>query len=129
MNANNVAVITGRLGRDPELRAAGSSQVATLNVATDSRMKVHGEWQKVTQWHRVIVWGNQAEACARYLEKGSEVTVLGEIRYRSYDKDGQTVYITEINADSVQFRAGNRASNQQDSARQQDSNSYDDIPF
>src|SRR5690606_3926642 len=97
----------GNLGRDPELRyMQNGNAVGSLNVATSRKWKNKStnQMQEETEWHRVSVFGAQAENCERFLHKGSTVYVEGRIRTRSYDdKDGVKKYQTEIIADSVQF--------------------------
>lgn len=51
----------------------------------------------------IVVWRQQAENCARYLQKGSQCAVEGNIQNRTYEKDGEKRYITEIVADRVEF--------------------------
>ena len=72
MASLNKVFLIGRLGRDPEMRYTASGQaVATLSVATDESYKAQdGQKVEKTEWHRVIVWGKQAEFCANYLSKG-----------------------------------------------------------
>lgn len=104
----NKAIILGHLGRDPELRYMQSGQpVCRLNIATSRRyMNKNNEAVDETEWHRVTVWGKQAEHCNNYLTKGRQVYVEGRLRTSSYDKDGQKHYSTEIVADTVQFIGG-----------------------
>jgi len=102
----NKAIIIGNLTRDPELRALPSgTKVATLGVATNRVFKnKNGEKQEDTQFHNVVVFGNQAEIVNQYLRKGQTVMVEGRIQTRSWDgPDGQKRYRTEIVADRVQF--------------------------
>lgn len=100
----NKVIILGRLGNDVEIRTAKSGKsVAKLRVATNSGW---GE-NETTDWHNVVVFDKQAEACARYLSKGREVLVEGRISYRTFDKeDGSTAYFTDILASRVQFVGG-----------------------
>lgn len=109
MSVNKVILI-GNLGRDPELRYMQSgSPVASLNIATTRkwRNKQTNEMVEETEWHRVSVFGQQAEHCNNYLSKGRQVYVEGRLRTRSYDdKDGVKKYATEIIADVVQFLGG-----------------------
>jgi single-strand DNA-binding protein len=109
MSVNKVILI-GNLGRDPELRYMQSgSPVASLNIATTRkwRNKQTNEMVEETEWHRVSVFGPQAEHCNNYLSKGRQVYVEGRLRTRSYDdKDGVKKYATEIIADTVQFLGG-----------------------
>lgn len=106
----NKAIIVGRLGADPELRfTPGGRSVANFNVATSSvwKDKSSGEKREDTQWHKIVVWGPQAETCSKFLKKGREVFVEGEIRTRSYeDKEGSKRYVTEIVARDVRFLGG-----------------------
>jgi single-strand DNA-binding protein len=98
-------MIIGRLGHDPELRYTQSGQpVATLSVATDESYRAQ-DGQKVerTEWHRVIVWGKQAEFCGNYLSKGRLVYVEGKVETRKWqDKQGIERYTTEIRAFTIQ---------------------------
>lgn len=106
----NKAIIVGRLGADPELRFTPSGRaVANFNLATSSvwKDKQSGERKEDTQWHKIVVWGPQAETCSKYLAKGREVFVEGEIRTRNYeDKEGIKRYVTEIVARDVRFLGG-----------------------
>lgn len=104
----NKAIILGHLGRDPELRYIQSGQpVCSLNIATSRKYtNKQNEQVEETEWHRVSVWGKQAEHCNNFLTKGRQVYVEGRLRTSSYDKDGQKHYTTEIVADTVQFIGG-----------------------
>ena len=102
----NKILILGRLGQSVELKYTQSSKaVANFSVATSKSWKdKDGAKQEKTTWHRVVVWGKQAESCAQYLEKGSQVYVEGEIDNREWEgKDGTKRYTTEVNASTVQF--------------------------
>ena len=104
----NKAIILGHLGRDPELKYMQSGQpVCKLNIATSRKYtNKNNEAVEETEWHRVSVWGKQAEHCNNALTKGRQVYVEGRLRTSSYDKDGQKHYTTEIVADTVQFIGG-----------------------
>lgn len=99
MSSMNKVFLCGRLGKAPELRQAGEHQVCEFTLATNEKTK-NGE---ETQWHSVVVWGKTAEACAKYLGKGSQVLVEGKLKTRSWEKDGQKRYKTEVTARDVQF--------------------------
>jgi single-strand DNA-binding protein len=108
MSVNKVILI-GNLGRDPEVRfTAGGKAVARFSVATSEVWNdAEGSRQERTEWHNVVVWGKQAESCGQYLQKGRQVYIEGSIRNRQYDdKDGNKKYITEVNAQRVQFLGG-----------------------
>ena len=102
----NLAQVIGNLGADPELRYTSNGQaVCTLRLATDeSYMGKDGQRQTNTQWHRVVVWGKQAEACKEYLNKGRQVYAQGRLQTRKWvDKDGVTRFTTEIVAQRIRF--------------------------
>ena len=109
MSGVNKVIIVGRLGSDPELKSVGSNQsVARLSIATSEVwMGKDGQKQERTEWHRVVVWGKQAENCAKHLSKGRQVYVEGRLQTRSWeDQQGQKKYSTEIVANTVQFLGG-----------------------
>lgn len=101
----NKAMIYGNLTRDPEMKALPSGmQVCSMSIATN-RVYVDrdGKKQENTDYHNVVVFGKQAETSAKWLTKGSGVYVEGRLQTRSWEKDGQKQYRTEIVADRVQF--------------------------
>ncbi len=105
----NKAIIVGNLGRDPELRyTQGGQPVCNLAVATSRRYTNSrtNELVEETEWHRIVVWGKQAEHCNNYLVKGRQVYVEGRLRTSSYEREGQRHYSTEIVAETVQFLSG-----------------------
>lgn len=107
--ALNKAMIIGNLGDDPELRYTQSgTPVANLSIATNRKWTdKSGESNEQTEWHRVVVFGRQAENCEKYLKKGRQVYVEGRLQTRSWDdRDGNKRYTTEIVAQTVQFLSG-----------------------
>lgn len=105
MSSVNKAIIIGRLGRDPELKSTPSgAALCNFSVATDdSYTDKNGQKQERTEWHRVVVWGKQAESCGRYLTKGSQVYVEGSLTTREWEQDGNKRNVTEIKAENVRF--------------------------
>jgi single-strand DNA-binding protein len=101
----NKAMIFGNLTRDPEMKALPSGmQVCSLSLATNRVYNDRdGKRQEATDYHNVVVFGKQAENCAKFLTKGSSAYVEGRLQTRSWDKDGQKQYRTEVIADRVQF--------------------------
>ena len=105
----NKAILVGNLGKDPEVRFTGTGRaVCKFPLATTTSWNDNdGNKQERTEWHNIIVWGKQGENCGKFLSKGRQVFVEGEIRSRSYDdKDGNKRYITEIIAMNVRFLGG-----------------------
>jgi single-strand DNA-binding protein len=108
MSVNKV-ILVGRLGRDPETRYTGGGQaVANFSVATDETYKDrNGERQKRTEWHKIVVWGKQAEIAQQYLKKGSLVFIEGRIQSREWqDKEGQKRTSFEIVASNFRMLGG-----------------------
>lgn len=96
----NIVILSGRLGAAPDVRAKPNGKyVATLSLATTSRYKdgETGEWKEETQWHRLV---ERRDGTAKYmqehLDKGSEITIEGELTHRKYEDKGVTKYITEV---------------------------------
>lgn len=110
---NNVILI-GRLTRDPELRyTTGQEQTAIANftLAVD-RPKKQGQ-EKQADFIRITVFGRQAENCEKYLAKGRQAAVSGRIQTGSFvNKDGQTVYTTDVIANSVEFLSSGQGAQQ-----------------
>lgn len=97
----NVVIISGNLGRDPELSYTPQTQTACcrLSVAVARQKK-----NEQPDWVRVTVWGRQAETCNQYLTKGQEVKVVGSLRINK-DKDGKEY--AEVVANNVELGARN----------------------
>lgn len=98
MKGLNKVILLGNLGKDPEVKYTTSGKaVAKLALATNERRKdKDGEWQDYTEWHNVVLWERLAEIASEYLKKGSKVFVEGRIQTRSWEKDGEKKYMTEI---------------------------------
>jgi single-strand DNA-binding protein len=101
----NRAEIIGRLGQDPDIRyTQAGTAVANMSVATNHSVKRNDQWEDQTEWHKVVVWGKMAEACAEYLHKGSQAYISGRLQTRSWeDKEGVKRWATEIVAQDVIF--------------------------
>lgn len=104
----NTQILLGHLGRDPEMRYTQSGMaICNFSVATAERTKENGEWTDSTTWHNVISFGKTAEACEKYLSKGSQVYVSGRTQHRKWqDKEGNDRYSTEVIANDVTFVGG-----------------------
>lgn len=108
MSVNKV-ILVGRLGQNPEVRYTPSgAAVANFSIATnESWTDKSGQKQERTEWHKIVVWGKQAELCAQYLAKGRQCYLEGRLQTRQWqDKDNQTKYTTEVQAQTVQFLGG-----------------------
>ena len=105
----NLVVLIGNLGADVESRTVGKGEketaVANFRIAiSDDYKNSEGEWVEKTEWVGIVAWGKLAELCEMYLYKGSKVQVTGSMQTRTYEnKDGNTVYVTEVKARDVMF--------------------------
>ena len=115
----NKVILIGHIGRDPETRYLPSGGAVTnITVATSEswKDKQSGERQERTEWHKVVFFNKLAEVAGEYLKKGSKVYVEGSLRTRSYEKDGQKHYVTEIVASEMQMLDGRRDSGSDEAA-------------
>lgn len=104
----NRVTLIGNLGNDAELKTFGDgNSVLNFSVATSEKWKdKEGNKQEKTEWHRCKLFGKRAPALANHLLKGTKVAVIGSIETRSYEKDGQKLYVTEIKVLDVEFCGG-----------------------
>lgn len=116
MSVNKVILI-GRLGKDVDLKYTPSQiAVANFSIATSEKYeKKDGSKEEKTEWHNIVVWGKLAELCNQYIRKGSEVYIEGSIQTRSYEKENQKRYITEVVARTVQFLGAKGISEERES--------------
>lgn len=109
MASVNQVILIGNLGRDVEMRYTPAGEpVGNFNVATTESWtdKKTGEVKEHTEWHRISLWGRVAENLQPYLVKGKQVYIEGAIRTRSWEKDGEKRYSTEIRANRVLLLGG-----------------------
>lgn len=106
--SENLVILIGNIGQDAETKhTPGGTAVTNFSIATSRRWKDKNsdEWKEETEWHRVTLW--QSENLAGYLKKGTQVYVKGRLQTRSYEKDGQKHYATDIVAETVNLLGGN----------------------
>lgn len=126
----NKVFIIGRLTKAPEHRTTpNGASVTTMSVAVTRRMN-----REQADFFNVIAWRGLADNCAKYLVKGQQVAVAGELSTRSYEaNDGSKRYVTEIQADDIEFLAKPGAvSTGTDSfggMQEADYESEDELPF
>ena len=109
MGSVNKVILVGNLGRDAELRyTPGGAAVATLNLATTEVWNDKNQQrQEKTEWHRVVLWGKQAESLQEYLTKGKQIYVEGRLQTRQWDDDaGVRHWKTEVVAASLEMLSG-----------------------
>ncbi len=103
----NRVLLTGRLTRDPELRALASGKhVTSFSVATNEYV---GGGREKAEYHAVIAWERLADICGQYLGKGAMVAVEGRLQTRQWDDEaGKRHWKTEVVASSVEMLSGRR---------------------
>jgi single-strand DNA-binding protein len=134
MSGVNKVTLIGRLGQDPDVRyMADGTAVATFSVATSQEWKdkTTGDKKEAVEWTKVVAWRKLAEICGEYLKKGRQVYIEGRMATRSWEKDGQKHYITEVIAREVQFlgsAGGNGDQKRDPGAYPEASGGYSDPP-
>jgi len=112
----NKVILVGHLGKDPEVRSFENSndpsrpnKVAKFSLATTETYKnKEGVKTDATEWHNIVVRRGLADVVEKYLKKGQLVYIEGKIKTRTYEKDGQTRYITEIETENMTMLGGKR---------------------
>ncbi len=106
MPSFNKIIIVGYLGADPQIRYTSQGQaVCNFSIATTERKKDNtGEFQDLTTWFKITLWGRQAEVANQYLSKGKQVYIEGRLRQTEYtDREGMKRTTLEVNATDIQF--------------------------
>ena len=99
----NKVILIGNLGKDPELKMTpGGQALARFSLATTETWKTpQGEKKEKTEWHRIVVWGKQAEIAEKYLRKGKQIMIEGRIQYGEYtDQAGVKKTTCDIRCDN-----------------------------
>jgi len=106
MRGVNLVVVVGTAGKDAETKYTGSGYAVTnftLAVNEYWADKSTGERKDRTEWVRCVAFGKLAEIIGQYLKKGGKVYAQGKMVTRSWDKDGQKHYTTEVHVDQFQM--------------------------
>lgn len=99
----NKTILIGRLVATPEMvKTPNDKSVARVTVAVNRRFKSK-DGEREADFVNVVFWGRLAETLASYGTKGSLISLDGELRTRSYEKDGQKHYMTEVLGQSFQL--------------------------
>lgn len=124
MSNINRVIISGRLTRDPEVRAtAGGTSVMGLGVAVNDRRRNQqtGQWEDYTNYIDCTMFGNRAESLSRILSKGMLVCIEGRLRWSSWERDGQKRSKIEVIVDEIELPSRSQGGSQGGYADQQDS--------
>lgn len=106
----NRVQIMGNLGKDPEIKVTNSGKaVARLSVAVNRKYTdPQGEEKQYTEWVNLVAWGKLAEAAGNELQKGDYIYAEGRYSTRSYEKNDETRYFTEVVASVIGRPIGNK---------------------
>ena len=130
MTGINKAIIIGRLGKDPEQKAMPNGKaVVNFSVATSEtwKDKQTGDKREKTEWHNCVAFDKLAEIIGQYCKKGSQVFISGKLQTRSWEKDGQKHYATEIIASEMQM-LDSRVTDDQSRPQSKDAGRQDHTP-
>ena len=126
----NKVIEIGRLTKEPEIRysqGANTTCVARYTLAVDRKFKQEG--QPTADFINCIAFGKLGEFAEKYLHKGIKIAVTGRIQTGSYkNKDGNTVYTTDVVVDEQEFCESKSQSNSQPQPTPSNDNSWLSIP-
>lgn len=132
----NKAIISGNIGRDPELRQTSSgTSILNFSVAVNDRVKNQrtGEWEDRPNWIGCVLFGKRAESLGKHLAKGTKVAIEGKLRWSQWEHDGQKRSKIEVVVDEIELMSQKQGNQQQSApvaAPYVDESIYDeDIPF
>lgn len=138
MASFNEIHLLGNLGKDPvAVSTKSGATICNFSVATKYAYKdANGQAQEEVSWHSITLFGKRADACIKYLKKGSAVYVVGRMHYRKFkDKSGNERLIAEVVASEIQFLSGTKTAEERQQvpvqqAQQSAAESLDeDCPF
>lgn len=107
----NLVILTGRLGKDPELKfTRQGTPVANFSMATSSKWQKGGEPKEQTEWHLIEAWDKKGETMAKYLTKGDMVYIEGNLHTSQWEPaKGVTAYKTVVRVDTFEFLTPKKA--------------------
>lgn len=126
MSINRV-MISGNLTRSPELRTTqGGTEVLTFGVAVNDRRRnpQTGEWEDYPNFVDCALFGKRAPSVSKFLDKGSKVAIEGQLRYSSWERDGQKRSKLEVIVDEIEFLSRQGDSKAQNGQQSQQPNNY-----
>ena len=126
----NSVILIGRLTRDPEVRYGASSQtaIAKFTLAVDRGGKDKNGEDRGADFIGITCFGRQAELVEKYVTKGQQLAVQGRIQTGKYEKDGRTVYTTDVIADRVEFLGKGNGQGSGSFGQSSQDNSSGDLP-
>lgn len=120
MRDMNITAFTGRMGKDAEIKAAGTKSVTTFAVAVQN--------DEHTDWITCVAWEKTAEAIAKFTHKGDKVGIVGRLQTRSWEQDGRKRTATEVVVDKVVFLQDRRQPDEYKTMETEDE-ALEELPF
>lgn len=129
MSSINKVILIGNVGKDPEIKSfEGGNKVANFSLATSEKFKdKNGQKQEKSEWHNIAIWGKLADVVERYVKKGDKIYLEGKLTTRSWEKDGEKKYMTEVVCNQMTM-LGSRQSKQTESDQEKNYADRDDLP-
>lgn len=125
----NKAILMGRLTKDPEIKTTPSNiSVCTFTLAVNRRFK-NSEGNYDTDFINCVAWRQTAEFISKFFSKGSMMGICGSIQTRNYEKDGRTIYVTEVIADEAYFTGSKASDTPNDTSNEAGGNNDVSVPM
>ena len=125
----NRVFLIGRATKDVEISKTNNDRsVAKFVIAVDRRFK-NADGEKVADFINIVAWSKLAEICGKYIKKGKQVAVSGELQGRSYEVNGEKKFITEIIADEIELLGGSVGKEEKVDLELIDDDNGDTLPF
>ena len=130
MSGVNKVILIGNLGADPELKYTPSGvPVINVNMATSESWTKDGEKKSKTEWHKLVFWRKVAEIVGQYAKKGSTLYIEGKLQTRSWEKEGEKRYTTEVVVDRMEMIGGRGEKKEESQQNYESEDEGDDLPF
>jgi single-strand DNA-binding protein len=126
----NKVILVGNVGKDPDIITFENGKKATFSLATSEKYKDReGKSVEKTEWHNIVFWGPVVDVIEKYVKKGKQVYIEGKLSNRSYEKDGQTRYITEVVGQNLTLLGGSMGGGYNESQSQNSQNHTEETPY
>ena len=120
----NIAILMGRLTRDPELKYTSNGKAYTTFTLAVQKTKDEAEFIDCVAWEKT------AENIAEYFGKGNRILIQGRLSVNSYEQNGEKRKFTRVLANTFEFIDSKNSGNSQNNNRNRyDSDEDEGFPF
>ena len=125
----NKVMLSGRIASDIEVKNTPSgASVVNFSLAVNRRFKgSDGKFE--TDFINCVAWRVNADFIGKYFEKGNPIEIVGNIQTRTYEKDGNKVFVTEVHVDEASFAVGNKKVNSTEAQAEKADSFIDEFGF